>query len=103
MRHDGCMAIKVRDLQPGDVFVMDGTQGRGTVIITTEHPLYGSPFAKEGNLSSAMALVVWYLHDEARFSFDALAWVQELPGVLMPATKREKLAALRHALTEGQQ
>jgi hypothetical protein len=82
---------------------MEPMGGRGTVIITAAHPLYTNPFGQGADNTRSMALVVWYLHDERRFSFDALAWVQELPGSLMPSTPAERKAALRHALHEGQQ
>ena len=59
----------VRDLLPGNVMEMSGNTA--TVIVTTPHPFYRG---------GSLALVVWWLHDEQRFSFDALSWHQVLPG-----------------------
>jgi hypothetical protein len=97
--HDGAMSyVVVRDLQPGDVFVMDGTGGMATVVVTTSHPLYTSPVGAPNK----MALVIWYLHEERRFSLDALMWRQELPGRVMPTLPDVKRRALEEALRGGQ-
>jgi hypothetical protein len=59
----------VQELKPGDVFEMGGETA--TLLVTHNHPVYRH---------AGMALVVWWLHKEQRYSFDALLWIQELPG-----------------------
>lgn len=59
---------QVRDMEPGDVLEMGGATA--TLIVTCPHPWYSAQFA----------LVVWWLHAERRYSFDALLWRQELLG-----------------------
>lgn len=58
----------VRDLEPGDVLEMGGATA--TLIATCPHPFYSAQFA----------LVIWWLHGEQRYTFDALLWRQELLG-----------------------
>jgi hypothetical protein len=61
----------VRDLSPGDVLEMNGATA--TLIVTAPHPWYSARFA----------LVVWWMHAEQRYSFDALLWNQELLGTVV--------------------
>jgi hypothetical protein len=62
------VSVEVRDLEPGDVLEMGGATA--TLIVTAPHPFYSARFA----------LVIWWLHAEQRYSFDALEWRQWLPG-----------------------
>jgi hypothetical protein len=80
----------VRDLQPGDVFEMAGDTA--TVIVTAPHPIYRG---------GQMALVVWWLHRERRYSFDALDWRQELPGTVIPSNEPRRQRAWREALKDS--
>jgi len=83
----------VRDLEPGQVYVMDMTGDVGTVIVTTSHPIYAN---------GRMALVVWWLHRERRYTFDALDWRQELPLALVSGRNEpEKVRAWRDAMREA--
>jgi hypothetical protein len=88
------MMTEVRDLQAGDVIEMGGATA--TVIVTSPHPWYNSGFA----------LVVWWLHAEQRYSFDALLWRQELlgrvvRGPLGPAGREQRERAWREATKAG--
>lgn len=62
--------IKIRDLIPGDKLTYAETSaiyiGR-----TTPHPLY-----------SSLWLIIWWMVEEQRYSFDALSPLQEVPGTL---------------------
>lgn len=87
--------VAVRDLSPGDVFEMNGAAA--TVIVTAPHPVYRG---------GTLALVVWWLHAERRYSFDALAWGQMLPGSVLrgplgPVSQDQRDRAWREALKAG--
>lgn len=84
----------VRDMEPGDVLEMGGATA--TLIVTCPHPWYGAQFA----------LVVWWLHGEQRYSFDALLWRQELPGRVLrgpygPVSSDQRERAWRTATKAG--
>lgn len=86
--------VTVRDLEPGDVLEMGGATA--TLIVTAPHPWYSAQFA----------LVVWWLHAEQRFSFDALLWRQVLPGRLVrgplgPVSREVRERAWREAAKAG--
>lgn len=84
----------VQDLEPGDVLEMGGATA--TLIVTCRHPWYSAQFA----------LVVWWLHGEERFTFDALLWRQELLGRVLrgpygPVSSAQRERAWREAAKGG--
>lgn len=88
------MMTEVRDLEPGDVLEMGGATA--TVIVTSPHPWYSAQFA----------LVVWWLHAEQRYTFDALLWRQELLGRVVrgpfgPVNRNVRELAWREATKAG--
>lgn len=66
--------MRVMDLMPGMVNQV-GFQ-HGIVIAITPHPVH------EG-----FTLVIWWLVEPKRYSFDALAPMMELPGTVQEFTK----------------
>jgi len=75
--------MKVKDLQPGDVFEMPFREGEhlATYVGGGPHPKY-----------RGMALVIWVMHN-GTMSYDALAYDQELyHGKLVNMTKEHRLA-----------
>jgi hypothetical protein len=89
------MMTEVQELQAGDVLELGGATA--TLIVTTPHPWYNSGFA----------LVVWWLHAEQRYTFDALLWRQELLGRVVrgpfgPVNRDVRERAWREATKGGQ-
>jgi hypothetical protein len=83
--------VQVRDLQAGEVYAMNGASA--VVMAVCPHPIY---------TGGRMALVVWWLHEERRYSFDALAWHQVLPVVLISGRNLpERERAWREAMRAG--
>jgi hypothetical protein len=62
--------IKIRDLVPGDKLTYAETCAIYIGRITP-HPLY-----------SHLWLIIWWMVEEQRYSFDALSPLQEVPGTL---------------------
>lgn len=57
--------MRVIDLQPGDRVTDESHTESATFLTQSRHPLYPT-----------LQLVVWWLHSDARWSFDALSPVQ---------------------------
>lgn len=64
------MTFRIDELEPGDV-VLDTALGIHATMLALHvpHPLYPQ-----------LALVIWWMHEERRWSFDALHPQQELPA-----------------------
>lgn len=64
--------VRVIDLTPGDRITSMGIDGdiHATFLVQSKHPIY-----------PGLQLVVWWMHEEARWSFDALSPIQQV-GVL---------------------
>lgn len=65
-------SVRVIDLSPGDRVTSLGVDGdvHATFLVQSKHPLY-----------PGLQLVIWWVHEEARWSFDALSPIQQV-GVL---------------------
>jgi hypothetical protein len=87
--HDRGMTYRVQDLTPGDRWD-NAAFGDAIFITKAPHPLFPE-----------LELVVWWLIQQKRYSFDALRHTQELPGGRLDQTDRK--ANLRIALLEAQQ
>jgi len=93
----GGMTVRINELTPGDVVTMPGLD-TGTLIAI----VYPHPINQYGN--AGLALVIWWLHTEKRWSFDALLPYQELTGaVVEPTDFFRQQSALRSAIIDAQQ
>jgi hypothetical protein len=83
--------LRVIDLQPGDKIVGKGVDGdrTATFLVQQKHPLY-----------PGLQLVVWWLHEEGSWSFDALSPIQVVgqndPECITFQTRQANLRAILH-------
>lgn len=82
--------MRISDLKPGDQWFIDDDHGATFVGAFTPHPVYPS-----------LALVIWWLHHEQRWSLDALRITQEIPGRLVPVGEHHRMRNLRQVLMPG--
>lgn len=93
----GGMTVRIDTLVPGDVVTLPGLDTGTLVAVVTPHPLkqYGD---------AGLSLVIWWLHTEKRWSFDALLARQELtPAVVWDLSDNQRQVALRSVIIDAQQ
>jgi len=78
-------AVRLADLEPGDIVSLPGSPATGVFVARAKHPLW-----------PALDLVVWRLSD-GTWSHDALDPLQDV-GQAQPSTPERRQQVLRDAL-----
>lgn len=89
--------MRVIELTPGDKIVGVGPEGKrtATFLAQTKHPMY-----------PGLQLVIWWLHEEGTWSFDALSPVQyvgkleTLLGTCTHEQRQENLRTILHSIPQ---